>query len=116
MSQYLLLIYTDAKRWEDVGEDERNAVTGEYYTYTQELTSSGALVGGEALQGVETAKTVAQNGVVTDGPFAETTEYLGGYYLIDVETMDDAIEWAAKIPGVPRGVDRVEVRPIMVFE
>jgi hypothetical protein len=116
MSKYLLLIYTDAKRWEDVGEDERDAVNGEYYAYTEELTKSGALVGGEALLGVETAKTVAQNGVVTDGPFAETAEHLGGYYLVDVETMDEAIEWAARIPGVPRGLDRVEVRPIMVFE
>jgi hypothetical protein len=116
MSQYMLLIYTDAKRWEDVGEEVQNAVTGEYYTYTEALTNSGALVAGEALQGVETAKTVAQNGVVTDGPFAETTEHLGGYYLIDVETMDEAIEWAGRIPGVPRGLDRVEVRPIMVFE
>lgn len=116
MSQYMLLIYTGAKRWEDVGEDEQNAIMGEYYAYNEALTNAGAMVAGEALQGVETARTVAQNDVVTDGPFAELTEHLGGYYVVDVDTMDQAVQWAGKLPGVPRGLDRVEVRPIMVFE
>jgi hypothetical protein len=52
---------------------------------------------------------------VTDGPFAEVAEHLGGFYIVDVDTMDDALEWAAKLPGVDRGLDRIEVRAVMVF-
>ena len=52
---------------------------------------------------------------MTDGPFADVAEHLGGFYIIDVATMDEALEWAAKLPGVPRGLDRIEVRPVMVY-
>lgn len=115
MSQYTLLIYSDTKRWQDVTDDEMGAIMGEYFAYTEALREAGVHQGGEALQPADTAKTVAANDVVTDGPFADVAEHLGGYYLVDVDTMDEALQWAAKLPGVSRGLDRIEVRPVMVF-
>ena len=100
--QYMLLIYDDQAHWGTMPEDERDAIYGEYGTYTEELQSSGKFVAGDALQPVATATSVrVRDGetLTTDGPFAETKEVLGGYYLIDVETLDEALEWAAKIPG-----------------
>jgi hypothetical protein len=112
--QYLLLIYDEEKNWETMSEAERNGLFGEYGAYTQELQASGKLVGGNPLQPTATATTVrVRDGeqVVTDGPFAETKEQLGGYYLIEAESVDGALEWAAKIPGARWG--SIEVRPIM---
>ena len=112
--QYLLLIYDEEKNWETMSEAERNGLFGEYGAYTQELQASGKMVGGNALQPTATATTVrVRNGdqVVTDGPFAETKEQLGGYYLIEADSVDGALEWAAKIPGARWG--SIEVRPIM---
>jgi hypothetical protein len=112
--QYLLLIHDDEKRWETMSEDERNAVFGEYFAYTNELRDSGAFVGGNQLQPTAAATTVrVRDGeqVVTDGPFAETKEQLGGYYMIEVESVDEAIEWAAKIPSARFG--SIEVRPVV---
>src|SRR5579859_6567964 len=94
--QYLLLINDDEAHWGDMPEDERNAIYGEYTRYTEELQSRGILVGANQLQPSSTATVVqVHNGdtLTTDGPFAETKEVLGGYYLIDVDTLDDAIEW-----------------------
>lgn len=116
MAQFALLIYSDTKRWQDISDDEMGAIMGEYFAYTQALKDAGVYKGGEALQTAETAKTVAANDMVTDGPFADVAEYLGGFYLVDVESMDKALEWAAKLPGVPRSLDRIEVRPVMDFE
>src|SRR4051812_30238310 len=116
MSQYMLLIYDDPSVWESMSEEESNAVMGEYFAYTQELRDAGAYVAGDALHPTETAKTVrVRDGerLTTDGPFAETKEALGGYYLIDVETDEEAQEWAAKIPSARYGT--IEVRPIVVF-
>ena len=115
MAKYTLLIYSDVKRWEDLGEDEMNAIMGEYFAYTQALREAGVYHGGEALQPADTAKTVGQNGVVTDGPFAEVAEHLGGYYLIDVDSPAQALDWAAKLPGVDRGLDRIEVREVVEY-
>lgn len=115
MAKYTLLIYSDAKRWQDVGEDEMNAIMGEYFAYTQAIDDAGVRLAGEALEPVDTAKTVAANGVVTDGPFAEVSEHLGGFYLIAADTMDQALEWAAKLPGVSRGLDRIEVRRVVEY-
>jgi hypothetical protein len=112
--QYLLLIYDEEKNWETMSDEERNGLFGEYGAYTQELQASGKLVGGNPLQPTTTATTVrVRDGeqVVTDGPFAETKEQLGGYYLIEAESVDGALEWAAKIPGARWG--SIEVRPIM---
>jgi hypothetical protein len=115
--QYMLLIYDDEKTWGGFSEAERGQLFQEYGAYTEALRSSGAYVAGDALQPVQTATTVTvRDGeqVVTDGPFAETKEQLGGYYLIDVESLDEAIEWARKIPSARIG--KIEVRPVMVFE
>ena len=116
MAQYMLLIYDDPSSWESMGEDEQNAMMGEYFAYTQELRDSGAYVAGDALQATSTAKSVRlRDGerLTTDGPFAETKESLRGYYLIDVETEEEAQDWAAKIPSARFGT--IEVRPIVVF-
>ncbi len=112
--QYMLLIYGDEAAWANMGEDERGRVYGEYMTFTDELRESGAFVAADQLQPAATATTVqVRDGerLTTDGPFAETKEQLGGYYLIDVESLDEALEWAAKIPAARHG--KVEVRPIV---
>jgi len=113
--QYLLLIYDEENVWADMPEAERNAVYGEYTAYTNALRDSGALVGANQLQPISAATSVRVRGgeqLVTDGPFAETKEALGGYYLIEVETIDEALEWAAKIPSARYGT--IEVRPIVM--
>jgi hypothetical protein len=113
--QYMLLIYDDERVWADMPEAERNAVYGEYGQYTTELQQSGALVGADQLQPTSTATVVrVRDGehVVTDGPFAEAKEVLGGYYLIDVGSLDEALEWAAKIPSARYG--GIEVRPVVM--
>jgi hypothetical protein len=112
--QYMLLIYDDESQWGTWSEEDSKAFMGEYFAYTDELRTAGAHVAGEALQPTATAKTVhVRDGerFVTDGPFAETKEQLGGYYLIDVDSEDEALEWAAKIPSSRYG--RIEVRPLM---
>jgi hypothetical protein len=111
--QYVLLIYDDEALWAEMGEDERNRVMQEYFAYTNDLRGSGKYIDGNALQPTQTAKTVTATGV-TDGPFAETKEQLGGYYIVDVDTEDEALEWAGKIPSARYG--RIEVRPVMVFD
>jgi len=113
--QYLLLINDDEKDWEAMPEGAQNAMLAEYGAYTEDLRSRGLLVGANQLQPGSTATTVSvRDGgtVVTDGPFAETKEVLGGYYLIDVDTLDEAIDWAAKIPSARLG--HIEVRPIVM--
>ena len=110
--QYALLIYDPG--FGSRTEEERAAMSQEYTELTQELIESGAMVGGNQLQPIETATTVrVRDGqtLTTDGPFAETKELLGGYYLVDVESIDDALAWAAKVPSARFG--SIEVRPIV---
>jgi len=112
--QYMLLIYNDPKGWESMSEPDRGEIFGAYGTFTEELQASGKMVAGDALQATDTATSVrVREGetLTTDGPFAETKEVLGGYYLIDVESLDEALEWAAKIPGASYGT--IEVRPVV---
>jgi len=112
--QYMLLIYNDPNGWESMSEAEQGAIFQAYGTFTEELQASGKLVAGDALQAIDTATSVrVRDGetLTTDGPFAETKEVLGGYYLIDVETLDEALEWGAKIPGATYGT--IEVRPVV---
>jgi hypothetical protein len=112
--QYMLLIYNPPGDWESMPSEQRQAISGEYFTFTEELRESGKLVAGDALQSISTATSIrVRDGetLTTDGPFAETKEVLGGYYLIDVETLDEALEWAAKIPGAQYGT--IEVRPVV---
>ena len=115
--QYLLLIHDDEAHWGEMPEDERNAIYGEYMKFTDDVQSAGVLVGANQLQPSGTATVVhVQDGktLTTDGPFAETKEVLGGYYLIDVGTLDEALEWAAKIPSARYG--HIEVRPVVMRE
>jgi hypothetical protein len=112
--QYMLLIYNDPSGWESMSEADQGAIYGAYGTFTEEIQASGKLVAGDALQDTSTATSVrVRDGetLTTDGPFAETKEVLGGYYLIDVETLDEALEWGAKIPGATYGT--IEVRPVV---
>jgi hypothetical protein len=115
--QFALLIYDDGDTWAGFSEEEQNAILGEYFAYTEELKASGAHRGGEALQPTMTSKSVrVRDGerLVTDGPFAETKEALGGFYLVDVASEAEALEWAARIPSSRFGT--IEVRPVMVFD
>ena len=110
--QYMLLIYGDEKAWNRLSEDEIKATMQAYGEYSKELADSGAMRGGSELAPVSTATTVrVRNGkaLTTDGPFAETKEQLGGYYLIEVANLDEAIKWAAKVPSAAFG--SIEIRP-----
>src|SRR5215475_15517314 len=114
--KYVLSIYNDECDWDSVSDEDRDAITQAYGVLTQEMQEEGVLVAGEALYPTQTATTVrVRDGEkdVTDGPFAETKEQLGGFYLLDVKNLDEAIEWASKIPGALRG--SIEIRPVMVF-
>ncbi len=109
--KYALLIYSNDTEWENLSDDEKGAIYGEYAA----VSESPGIVGGQELQGAETATTVrVQDGqaLTTDGPFAETKEALGGFFLLDAENIDDAIAMAARIPAARRG-GAVEVRPVV---
>jgi hypothetical protein len=113
--QYLLLIYDDEKRWSNMTEAEMQAGMGAYDAFGKEF--AGKIKAGNALQPTQTATTVrTREGkrLTTDGPYAETKEALGGYYLVDANDLDEAIVIASKIPGALTGA--IEVRPIMTFE
>jgi hypothetical protein len=115
--KYLCLIYEDESNWGKMPKEQIDAMLGEYHAFTEAIKSSGQWVGGNALQPTQTATTVrVRNGKVstTDGPFAETKEQLGGYYLIDAKDLNDAIQVASRIPSARMG--SIEVRPIMVFQ
>ncbi len=112
--QYLCLIYDPEKAWTDMSEAERTKLSAEYMTFTQDIKKSGHMVAGEALQPISTATTVrVRDGktTTTDGPFAETREQLGGFYLIEAKDLDEATKIAARIPSARIG--SIEVRPIM---
>jgi hypothetical protein len=114
--RYLLLIYGDENAANGAPKDAQRTMMEEYFQYTEALRSAGVMQGGEALQPTPTATTVVDDGgkpLVTDGPFAETREQLGGFYLLDVPDLDVAIEWAHKCPGARYG--KIELRPIMEF-
>jgi hypothetical protein len=111
--QYLLLIYSDESRMKSATQADRNAMIGDYRTFTAEIVKSGHMRAGDALQPTSTATTVrVREGkmLTTDGPFAETKEQLGGYYLVEAKDLDEAIKLAARVPGARTG--SIEVRPI----
>jgi hypothetical protein len=115
--QYMLLIHDDETKWATFSEEERQGFMQEFFAYTNELRESGAYVTGAQLQPTSTATTVQVRegeALTTDGPFAETKEQLGGYYLIDVDSNEEALEWAAKIPAARWGT--IEVRPLVMRE
>ena len=115
--RYLCLIYDEEKKIEQMSQKESEAFMGDYFTFTDNIRKSGHHIAGDALQPVATASTVrVRNGKIstTDGPFAETKEQLGGYYLINAKDLNEAIQIAAKIPSAKIG--SIEVRPVMEFD
>jgi hypothetical protein len=109
--KYMLLVYDDPAEWTDVTEEQRPALYAEYVAVAQDP----ATVHSAQLDGVEKAKTVRiRNGrtLVTDGPFAETKEHLGGYYLVEADSIDDAVQIGARIPSARLG-GSIEVRPLV---
>jgi hypothetical protein len=113
--QYLLLIYDNEADWTKLPEADKNAMYQEYGQFTQSIMQSGHHKAGHQLQPISTATTVRvrdKKRVVTDGPFAETKEQLGGFYMIEAKDLDDAIAVAARIPSARVG--SIEVRPIVV--
>ena len=115
--RYALLIYGNEAQDAQMTPEQQQVQMGRYFAYTEELASSNTSRSGEALLPTSMATTVhVKNGKVltTDGPFAETKEQLGGFYIVDVENLDQAIEWAAKIPHAVTG--SVEIRPVAVFD
>jgi hypothetical protein len=114
MPQYMLLIYDEEAQRAGASEADMAGVMQEYSAYTDSLTQHGAMKDGAALDPISTARTVrVRDGqaLVVDGPFAETKEQLGGFYLVECETIDQAIEAAKMCPGAKYG--SVEVRPVM---
>ena len=115
--QYLLLIYANESEQAQATPEQMGQVMAAYGAFTQGIIASGNYVGGDALHPTSTATTVrVRNGdtLSTDGPFAETTEQLGGYYLVTAKDLDEACAIAARIPTATHG--SVEVRPVMVFD
>jgi len=115
--KYMLLLASDPADEPAMDSAEFGPYMGEWQAYTEALNEAGAMVTGDALHGAETATTVqVRDGqrIVTDGPFIESKEVIGGYYVIDVANLDEALDWAAKIPNVRFGT--VEVRPVMEFD
>ena len=115
--RYALLIYSPEQGAAQASEAERQAEWDAYMAFTKDITDRGLNRGGEALQPVTTATTVrVRDGetLTTDGPFAETKEQLGGFYLVECKDLDEAIETAARIPGARYG--SIEVRPIMEID
>ena len=115
--QYLLMIYQNEAEYAKNDEATSQKMLGEYQAFTQSIIQSGNFKGGDRLQPTTTATTVrVRDGktITTGGPFAETREQLGGYYMVDAKDLDSAIAIAARIPGARIG--SIEVRPIWVYE
>ncbi len=115
--RYLLMIYADEDAEARMSEAEMGALMEKYYAFSEEVAAAGVLQASDRLRPTSTATTVrvrAGRAQTTDGPFAETKEHLGGYYLIDVPSLDEAIAWAARIPSAELG--SIEVRPIWEME
>ncbi|MBU6462061.1 MAG: YciI family protein [Bradyrhizobium sp.] len=115
--QYLLMIYRNEAELGKLDAAARKAMTAEYGAFTQSIIQSGHFKAGDGLQPTSTATTIrVRDGktLTTDGPFAETREQLGGYYLIEARDLDTALSIAARIPGARTG--SIEVRPIMIYD
>jgi hypothetical protein len=114
--QYLLLIYDAESSYKDMPEAELAGFLGEYRAFTESIASSGQLLGSNRLHGARAATTVRLRegkAQITDGPFAETREALGGYYLVEAKDLDEAVKLAARIPSARYG--SVEIRPVMAM-
>jgi hypothetical protein len=111
----MALIYGDEEVWSSFSETEREQVYARYRAFGDEGRAAGVVIGGNELASTRDATTVRVRGdesLVTDGPYAEVKEGLGGFYLLECDSMDDALDWAARIPGAEHGA--IEVRPLYV--
>jgi hypothetical protein len=114
--KYLCLIYDDEKKLSAMPQEDSDKFMGEYFAFTEDIRKSAHMIHGEALHPVATATTLrVRNGKLstTDGPFAETKEQLGGFYLIEAKDLNEAIQVAARIPSARLG--SIEVRPVVDF-
>lgn len=112
--QFMLLIYSDPSARPAYGSPEMQEEFGRWLAYSEDLRTAGAFISGEPLEPIATATTVRKRDgetLLVDGPFAETKEVLGGYYVVDVADLDQAVEWASRMPNITYG--SVEVRPLM---
>jgi hypothetical protein len=113
--QYMALIYADETKWDTLSDDERTEIYGRYRALAEDAQKAGVMAGGDELGATRDATTVRvreQETLVTDGPYAELKEALGGYFIFECQSMDDALDWAARIPAAEHGA--VEVRPVYV--
>jgi hypothetical protein len=111
MSEYLILIYSDEKSYANADQGTIESILAAHRAFGQKYAA--AIKGANALWGTDTATSISADGTVTDGPFAETKEALGGYYLVDAANLDEAIAIAREVPGSFGGV---EVRPVRVYD
>lgn len=115
--KYLLTLYREESGWQDVTPEEMREGMEPWSEYGRQVTGAGVFLAGEALQASATATTVrigeGEDRLVTDGPFVESKEQLGGFYLLDCDDLDQALDWARKVPLGPGG--SIEVRPVMDF-
>ena len=115
--KYLLTIYADESRWATATPEDVQQIMAAYGAFGEAAQAAGVLIGGEGLQPSSSATTVRvrdNETIASDGPFAETREQLGGYYLVDCRDLDEAIGWAARIPDANGGT--IEVRPVMDYD
>ena len=115
--QYMLLIYDNENLWAEMPDGQKQSIMQDYFKFTDDIVQSGHFKAGDPLEPTHTATSVRMRDgktLTTDGPFAETKEQLGGYYLVEAENLDEAISIAARIPSATVGT--IEVRPIMRIE
>jgi len=113
--KYICLGYAEEERWEKMSDSERNALVDECFTYDDLLRKNGHFVGGEALESARDATTLRFKGgkvLITDGPFAETKEQLGGILILEARDLNHAIDLMSKHPGVRNGGSIFEIRPV----
>jgi hypothetical protein len=116
--KYMLVLIGDEDQWQNLSEDEASQAMKAYEDYSSQLIEAGAFVSGEGLQPSSTAtslRLVDGERVLTDGPFAETKEQLGGFYVLDCKNLDEALDWAEKCPAAAAG-GTIEIRPVMDYE
>jgi hypothetical protein len=115
--KYLLLLYGDESQWANASPEDIERELAEYQSFSSEINGAGVFISGEALEATNSATTLRirhGESSLTDGPFAETREQLGGYYLLDCKDLDEAVTWASKIPAAQTG--SVEIRPVMNYD
>jgi len=114
--KYMFLIYTEESNEAQLTAAERDAMLSEYFAFSKETQAKGIYIDGDELKPTATATTLRpRNGQIatTDGPYAETKEQLGGFFILECQNMDEAVGWAAKLPGARHG--SIEVRPVVNF-